>query len=205
MKRTLLTTFAAMLLAMTAVAQTTNRVYLSVGSLANLRAVPLGLYLDAPTSGVTAMELYLTLPEGATLQPGSLAEDVAQTHALVEGSVEGRHFVSIASSELAVLASSATPVCTWLCDFTQLTEGDYSILATGLFAVGVTDGTVTTYTTDDQAEHFTVTDLNTAIAAPTAPSQGTLRVYTLGGQRLDAPQRGQVNIVNGVKRLTVND
>lgn len=197
--RTILFALVAIMLPLALWAQEASRIYLSVGTLDNLSAVPLGLYLDAPTSGVTAVEVRLTLPEGATMQAGTLAEACAGTHALVEGTVEGRHFVSIASSELAALPTSGTPVCTWLCDFSKLAVGNHSILATGLFAVGVTDGTVTTYTTDDQEEHFTVTDLNTAIATPSAPSQGTLRVYTLGGRRLDAPQRGEVNIVNGRK------
>ena len=197
--RTILFALVAIMLPLALWAQEASRVYLSVGTLDNLSAVPLGLYLDAPTSGVTAVEVRLTLPEGATIPAGTLAEACAGTHALVEGTVEGRHFVSIASSELAALPAADVPVCTWLCDLSKLATGDYSILATGLFAVGVTDGTVTTYTTDDQHLDFTVTD----ISPLPAPSQGTLRVYTLGGQRLEAPQRGEVNIVNGVKRLVI--
>ena len=196
MKRTLLTTFAAMLLTVAAAAQETNRIYLKVGSLDNLGAVPLELYLDAPSQKITAVELYLTLPTGATLTKGMLAEGCASSHALVEGATAHGHFVSIASNGLAQLASSSeVPVCSWSMDLSSLAIGDYTLLATGLFAVGVADGTVTVYTAEDQ----TLSGTTTGIASPSAPSQGTLRVYTLGGQRLDAPQRGEVNIVNGRK------
>ena len=76
-----------------------NRLYLTVGEVTENNQVELSLHLENPSIALTAVELYVTLPDGATLAAGSLAARAVQ-HTLTEGAVEGKHFVSIASSSL---------------------------------------------------------------------------------------------------------
>ena len=154
--------------------------------------VELSLHLVNPSTSLTAVELYLTLPEGATLSAGSRTTR-ATNHTLTEGTTDKGHFVSLASAELATFTGTDGALCTWVCDLSQLAAGEYSILTTGLFAVGVgEDNTITAYTAEDQT--------TTGIAAPSS-SCGTLTIYNMQGQRLSAPQKGQVNIINGKKVL----
>ena len=177
-----------------------NRLYLTVGEVTENRQVELSLHLENPTIALTAVELYVILPDGATLAAGSLAARAVQ-HTLTEGAVEGKHFVSIASSSMATFAGIDDALCTWVCDLSQVTEGEHDLLATGLFAVGVdADNAITAYTTEEQKLPITITGTNTSIAAPSS-SCGTLTIYNMQGQRLNAPQKGQINIVNGKKIL----
>ena len=194
MKRTL-QIILSLLVALPMLAQThDNRLYLTVGEITDNK-VELSLHLENPSIALTAVELYVTLPDGATLSAGSPTAR-AEQHTLTEGAVEGKHFVSIASSALATFAGTDGALCTWVCDLSQLAAGEHSILTTGLFAVGVgTDNAITAYTAEDQTLGAT-----TGITAPSS-SCGTLTIYKMQGQRLSAPQKGQVNIINGKKVL----
>ena len=177
-----------------------NRLYLTVGEVTENNQVELSLHLENPAIALTAVELYVILPDGATLSAGSPTARAAQ-HTLTEGAVEGKHFVSIASSSLATFAGIDGALCTWVCDLSQVTEGEHDLLTTGLFAVGVdADNAITAYTTEEQKLPITITGTNTSIAAPSS-SCGTLIIYNMQGQRLSAPQKGQINIVNGKKVL----
>lgn len=197
MKRTL-QIILSLLVALPMLAQThDNRLYLTVGEITD-NQVELSLHLANPTIALTAVELYVTLPDGATLSAGSPTAHAAQ-HTLTEGAVEGKHFVSIASSALATFVGNDGALCTWVCDLSQVSEGEHDILTTGLFAVGVGEGNViTAYTADEQALPITITGTNTSITAPSS-SCGTLTIYNMQGQRFSAPQKGQVNIINGKK------
>ena len=177
-----------------------NRLYLTVGEVTENNQVELSLHLENPAIALTAVELYVILPDGATLSAGSPTARAAQ-HTLTEGAVEGKHFVSIASSSLATFAGIDGALCTWVCDLSQVTEGEHDLLTTGLFAVGVdADNAITAYTTEEQKLPITITGTNTSIAAPSS-SCGTLTIYNMQGQCLSAPQKGQINIVNGKKVL----
>ena len=199
MKRTL-QIILSLLVALPMLAQThDNRLYLTVGEITD-NQVELSLHLANPTIALTAVELYVTLPEGAALSAGSPTERASQ-HALTEGNTENGHFVSIASSALATFTGNDGALCTWVCDLSQLAAGEYSILTTGLFAVGVgEDNAITAYTTEEQTLPITITGTSTSIAAPSS-SCGTLTIYNMHGQRLSTPQKGQVNIINGKKIL----
>ena len=176
-----------------------NRLYLTMGEVTE-NQVELSLHLENPTIALTAVELYVTLPDGATLGTGSLTARAAQ-HTLTEGNTENGHFISIASSSLATFTGNDGALCTWVCDLSQLEAGNYNILTTGLFAVGVGKGNaITAYTAESQALPITITGTSTSIAAPSS-SCGTLTIYNMQGQRLNAPQKGQINIVNGKKVL----
>ena len=191
----LTTLILSLLVALPMLAQThDNRLYLTVGEITD-NQVELSLHLANPTIALTAVELYVTLPDGATLSAGSPTARAAQ-HTLTEGNTENGHFVSIASSELATFTGNDGALCTWVCDLSQVTEGEHDLLTTGLFAVGVSEGNaITAYTAEDQTLGTT-----TGIAAPSS-SCGTLTIYNMQGQRLSAPQKGQVNIINGKKIL----
>ena len=196
MKRTLQTLLLA-LVALPMLAQAVehgNRLYLTVGEITENRQVELSLHLVNPSTSLTAVELYLTLPEGATLSAGSRTTR-ATNHTLTEGTTDKGHFVSLASAELATFAGTDGVLCSWNVDLSSLATGDYDITASGLFAVGVADGAVTAYTAEDQTLGTT-----TGIAAPSS-SCGTLTIYKMQGQCLSAPQMGQINIVNGKKVL----
>ena len=205
MKRTLQTLLLA-LVALPMLAQAVehdNRLYLTVDEVTENNQVELSLHLANPTIALTAVELYVTLPDGATLSAGSPTARAAQ-HTLTEGNTENGHFISIASSALATFAGNDGALCTWVCDLSQVTEGEHDILTTGLFAVGVGEGNaITAYTADEQALPITITGTSTSITAPSS-SCGTLTIYNMQGQRLSAPQKGQVNIING-KRLLLDD
>ena len=180
-------------------AQDAQRIYIKVGDTTNSAAVPLELYLNAPTLDITAMEIYLALPQGATMQAGVLSSGCAQTHALVEGATPSGHFVSIASCELAGIASSETPVCTWLCDFSQLANGEYSINATDLFAVSVTTDGVENYTAENQEEKLALRNGAVTSIEEMLYNKGGQKIYNLKGQLLSVPQKGAINIINGKK------
>ena len=176
-----------------------NRLYLTVGEITD-NQVELSLHLENPTIALTAVELYATLPDGAALGTGSLTARAAQ-HTLTEGNTENGHFISIASSSLATFTGNDGALCTWVCDLSQVTEGEHDILTIGLFAVGVGEGNaITPYTAENQTLPITITGTSTSIAAPSS-SCGTLTIYNMQGQRLSAPQKGQVNIINGKKIL----
>ena len=177
-----------------------NRLYLTMGEITADNKVELSLHLENSTIALTAVELYVTLPEGAALSAGSLAERASQ-HALNEGNTKNGHFVSIASSALATFTGTDGALCTWVCDLSQLAAGEHSILTTGLFAVGVgADNAITAYTADKQELMLTISGESTSIAALTSDT-GKLVIYNMQGQRLSAPQKGQVNIINGKKVL----
>ena len=198
MKRTLQTLLLA-LVALPMLAQTEehdNRLYLTVGEVTENNQVELSLHLENPSIALTAVELYVTLPDGATLAAGSLAARAMQ-HTLTEGAVEGKHFVSIASSSLATFAGIDGALCTWVCDLSQLEAGNYNILTTGLFAVSVADGMVTAYTAEEQTLHIVSTP--TGIADPTSEI-GKLIIYDLSGRRVESPTKG-LHVVNGKKVL----
>ena len=197
MKRTLQTLLLA-LVALPMLAQAVehdNRLYLTVGEVTENRQVELSLHLVNPSTSLTAVELYLTLPEGATLSAGSRTTR-ATNHTLTEGNTENGHFISIASSALATFAGTDGALCTWVCDLSQLAAGEHSILTTGLFAVGVgTDNAITAYTAEDQTLGTT-----TGIAAPTSDT-GKLVIYDLGGRRVNGVTEKGVYIINGKKTL----
>ena len=196
MKRTLQTLFLA-LVALPMLAQAVehdNRLYLTVGEVTENRQVELSLHLVNPSTSLTAVELYLTLPEGATLSAGSRTTR-ATNHTLTEGTTDKGHFVSLASAELATFTGTDGVLCTWSVDLSSLATGDYDITASGLFAVGVgTDNAITAYTAEDQTLGTT-----TGIAAPTSDT-GKLIIYDLSGRRVENPTKG-LHVVNGKKVL----
>ncbi|MBR4998228.1 MAG: hypothetical protein IKY84_10285 [Bacteroidaceae bacterium] len=175
-----------------------NRLYITVGNCDNPSQVPLTLHLTSSGIEFTAVELYIVLPDGATIQEGALGSAYHDTHSLVEGSTARGHFVSVSSENLDALPTSGEPLCTWMCDFSQLPHGIHAVDATGLFAVGVAGSEVVCYTTADHSSQFTIGD--NGIANPEAAnSSGTLFIYNLQGQRVSILQKGQVNIINGKK------
>ena len=197
MKRTLQTLLLA-LVALPMLAQAVehdNRLYLTVGEITENRQVELSLHLVNPSTSLTAVELYLTLPEGATLSAGSRTTR-ATNHTLTEGTTDKGHFVSLASAELATFTGTDGVLCTWSVDLSSLATGDYDITASGLFAVGVdADNAITAYTAEDQTLGTT-----TGIAAPTSDT-GKLIIYDLSGRRVDGVTENGVYIINGKKTL----
>ena len=199
MKRTL-QIILSLLVALPMLAQThDNRLYLTVGEITDNK-VELSLHLENPSIALTAVELYVTLPDGATLSAGSPTARAAQ-HTLTEGNTENGHFISIASSALATFAGNDGALCTWVCDLSQVSEGEHDILTTGLFAVGVGEGNaITAYTAEEQALPITLTGTSTSITAPTSDT-GKLVIYDLGGRRVNGVTEKGVYIINGKKTL----
>ena len=195
MKRTLQTLLLA-LVALPMLAQAEehdNRLYLTVDEVTE-NQVELSLHLTNPTIALTAVELYVTLPEGATLSAGSRTTR-ATNHTLTEGTTDKGHFVSLASAELATFTGTDGVLCSWSVDLSSLAAGDCDITASGLFAVGVgTDNAITAYTAEDQTLGTT-----TGITAPTSDT-GKLVIYDLGGRRVENPTKG-LHVVNGKKVL----
>ena len=193
----LTTLILSLLVARPMLAQThDNRLYLTMGEITENNQVELSLHLENPSIALTAVELYVTLPDGATLGTGSLTARAAQ-HTLTEGTTDKGHFVSLASAELATFTGTDGVLCFWNVDLSSLATGDYDITASGLFAVGVADGAVTAYTAEEQTLHIVSTP--TGIADPTSEI-GKLIIYDLSGRRVESPTKG-LHVVNGKKVL----
>ena len=197
----------AFLLALPLVAQDVthnNRLYFTIGETDDLTKVPLMLHLDNPTIDITAAEAYIALPENALLGNGVLYGR-AENHELVEGDVEGVRFVSIASPSLSVIAKGNELICTWLCDFSQLANGEHAITATGMFAVGVDDAGVTSYTVAEQSLTIAIEGNTTGVEKVESRNEKVemgdekKEIYDLGGRRVKEITAKGIYIVNGKK------
>ncbi len=177
-----------------------NRLYFAIGESSDLSQVPVTLHLDNPTIAITAVEMYLTLPGGVTISRGTLdTTRCTPTHELTEGETDNGHFISIVTPDLEPIAGTGGAICSWTCDLSSLADGSHTISASGMFAVGISNDAVTSYTTESQSETITKNDdLVTGVEEITS-SKGVLEIYNLQGIRLKAPQKGQVNIINGKK------
>ena len=175
-----------------------NRLYFTIGETGDLTKVPLMLHLDNPTIYITAAEAYIALPENALLGNGVLYGR-AENHELVEGDVEGVRFVSIASPSLSVIENGNEIICTWLCDFSQLSDGEHTITATGMFAVGVNDAGVTSYTVAEQSLTIEIESNTTAIEDMKEQRAESKDIYDLGGRSVKEITAKGIYIVNGKK------
>ena len=191
----------ALLLALPIMAQDAthnNRLYFTIGETGDLTKVPLMLHLDNPSIDITAAEAYIALPEKALLGNGVLYGR-ALNHELVEGDVEGVRFVSIASLSLSVIAKGNELICTWLCDFSQLADGEHTITATGMFAVGVDNAGVTSYTVAEQSLTIVIEGNTTAIDEMKEQRAESKEIYDLGGRSVKEIAAKGIYIVNGKK------
>ena len=176
-----------------------NKLYIAVGESEDLSQVPIDLHLENPTINITAIELYLTLPEGVYVGSVKPTSRSAANHVITAGDTPNGYFVSIASEKIESFENTDGAVCTLYCDFTPLADGDYTISASGVFAIGVADDIVTCYTTDGQEEQFTKNEGLITEIDKIEPNTGSLVIYNLQGFRLKEPQNGQINIINGKK------
>ena len=181
-----------------------NRLYITIGETSDLTKVPLMLHLDNPTIDITAAEAYIAMPENAILGDGVLYGR-AENHVLVEGDVEGARFVSIASPSLSVIENGNEIICTWLCDFSQLSDGEHTITATGMFAVGVNDAGVTSYTMAEQSLTIAIDGNTTGVEKVESRNEkGEMgdekkEIYDLGGRSVKEITAKGIYIVNGKK------
>lgn len=181
-----------------------NRLYITVGDFSDISQVPVHLYLASPTIDITAVELYIGLPDGSSLSEGTLNTTLCDdTHELVEGETDNGWFVSIASDGLKPFTSGE--ICSWTCDLSALQDGIYNITATGIFDVGVDTSGVNCYVASDQSESFTISSGIVTGIEEVQKDAGTLVIYNLQGIRLTEPQPGQINIINGRKELRVRN
>jgi hypothetical protein len=167
----------------------------------NSKEATLTLHLDNPNVTITAVEAYLTLPAGCTaISEGVLNRELCkESHALIQGWIEDKFYISIASSSLDTFEADATSLCSWNIDFSSLAVGEYAVEALGLFAIGVdVNNQVSAYTTEDQRLSFVIDEATTAIDA-TKGNLGILRIYNLQGKMSASPIRGNINIINGKK------
>ena len=176
-----------------------NKLYIAVGESEDLSQVPIDLHLENPTINITAIELYLTLPEGVYVGSVKPTSRSAANHVITTSNTTKGFFVSIASNKIEKFDNTDGAVCTFYCDFSPLVDGDYTISTSGVFAIGVADDIVTCYTTDGQEEQFTKNEGLITEIDKIEPNTGSLVIYNLQGFRLKEPQNGQINIINGKK------
>lgn len=178
-----------------------NKLYFTVDNVVDITNVSVSLHLENPTLSITAVEMYLSLPEGVSVKSSKLGYRVESTHEIAEGETAMGYFVSVASEAVDSFGGVDGAVCTLMCDFSSLQNGDYTISASGLFAVGADGDTVTSYIAEDQSEQFTKRDgvLTEIDAINTDASDGHLEIYSIQGIKLKEPQKGQINIINGKK------
>ena len=178
-----------------------NRMYITVGESSELSQVPISLHLENPTIEITALELYISMPQDANLSDGILAAARISDHELTEGNVNGKRFISIVSPKLTAIDGVDGVLCTWSGDFSALPDGEYAINVSGMFAVEENDGNITCYTSADQA--CSISKSNDSVTGidgiTTDRSSDKLEIYSIGGVRLSEPQPGQINIINGKK------
>lgn len=178
-----------------------NRLYFTVAETADITHVPITVYLENPSINITAVELYFTFPGGVVVASRQLNERALDSHELTDGNTDNGYFVSIASEQNEAFANNSGSVCTFYCDFSALADGDYAITASGVFAVGVDDNEVTSYTVKDQTSHYTKHNgsLSGVDSIVTDESRGLIEIYNIQGIKILGPRKGQINIVNGKK------
>ena len=178
-----------------------NRLYFDIGECDDLSLVPITLYLENPSINITAIEMYLSLPEEARITTIESTSRSKTNHEIIIGNTLNGRFVSIASENMEQFEGVDGAVCTIYCDFGALANGSYTISSSGVFAVGVADDVVTCYTTANQEEEFTKSDNGVSGIKSITPneSNGRLDIYNIQGIRLKEPQEGQINIINGKK------
>jgi hypothetical protein len=156
------------------------------------------LHLDNPTTDITAVEAYITMPENIILADGVLCGR-AKNHELKEGNVSGAYFVSVASPSLFVVVEGNDVICTWLCDLSHLSDGEYTITAAGMFAVGVDDAGVTSYTVAEQSLTIEIENNTTAIEEMKEQRAESKEIYDLGGRSVKEITEKGIYIINGKK------
>ena len=178
-----------------------NRLYFTIDKCDDLTLVPITLHLENPSIDITAIEMYLSLPEDARIFTIESTFRSKTNHQIIIGNTLNGFFVSIASENVDKFEGVDGAVCTIYCDFSALADGNYTISSSGVFAVGVTDEDVTCYTVTNQEEQFSKSDngISGIKSIASNASNGSLEIYNLQGIRLNKLQKGQINIVNGKK------
>ena len=178
-----------------------NRLYFTIDECDDLTLVPITLHLENPSIDITAIEMYLSLPEDARIFTIESTSRSKTNHQIIIGNTLNGFFVSIASENVDKFEGVDGAVCTIYCDFSALADGNYTISSSGVFAVGVTDEDVTCYTVTNQEEQFSKSDngISGIKSIASNASNGSLEIYNLQGIRLNKLQKGQINIVNGKK------
>lgn len=178
-----------------------NQLYFTVGESKDLTLVPISLHLENPSIDITAIEMYLSLPEGARITTVESTPRSETNHEITISSTLKGLFVSIASDKVESFEGVEGALYTIYCDFSALDDGNYTISSSGVFAVGVDDEAVTCYTTANQEEQFSKKGNGVSGIESITPNDtnGSLKIYNLKGVRLEEPQKGQINIINGKK------
>ena len=178
-----------------------NRLYFTIDECDDLTLVPITLHLENPSIDITAIEMYLSLPEDTRIFTIESTSRSQANHEIIIGNTLNGLFVSIASENVDKFEGVDGAVCTIYCDFSAIADGNYTISSSGVFAVGVTDEDVTCYTVTNQEEQFVKNDNGISCIENIVPnaSNGSSEIYNLQGIRLNKLQKGQINIVNGKK------
>ena len=176
-----------------------NRLYITMEDISDITQVPITLHLNNPTIDITAIEMYITLPEGVNINAIESGTRNTATHKIITGDTPDGYFISIASEKLEKFDNTEGTVCTVICNFSTLADGDCTITTSGVFAVGVDGDNVTSYTAANQVEQFTISGGTMTGIEKISPNAGRLEIYNLQGTRLSEPQKGQINIINGKK------
>ena len=178
-----------------------NRLYFTIDKCDDLSLVPITLHLENPSIDITAIEMYLSLPEDARIFTIESTPRRKTNHEIIIGNTLKGFFVSIASEKLEKFEGVDGAVYTIYCDFSALADGNYTISSSGVFAVGVTDEDVTCYTVTNQEKQLIKNDNVISGIENIVPnaSNGSSEIYNLQGIRLNKLQKGQINIINGKK------
>ena len=178
-----------------------NRLYFAVGECDDITRVPISLHLENPSIDITAIEMYLSLPEGVNIASIEPTTRCATNHEITTGDTPNGYFISIASENIEKIENVEGAVCILYCDFSVLDDGDYLISSSGVFAVGVTDKVVTCYTTANQEEQYAKNSGPVSGIETITPNtlNDNHKIFNLQGISLKEPQKGQINIINGKK------
>ena len=190
-------------------------VTISVGSTDNTAKIPVSLILTNPELEITAAEATIVAP--VDVKKFLYSEDDEdfvydntdrwkKTHAAMMAAGTAVHgadgfFISIVSSKTQNFSGTDGAVCTVYFDGSELADGTYQVTMKDAIAVWSDKSNVTTYKNNNLTSTFTIsggkaTGVNSIEAEKTANVKG---IYTITGQEVSAPVKGQVYIIDGKK------
>lgn len=194
-----------------AFAQKDVEMYAFVGSAADKSNIPVTIYLVNPTVEITAIEASFTAP----VSVDKFIYDEAKESWKIEDTDRwydqhsakcaagtalhgnGNFFVSVANSKVKPFKEKEGAVATVYFDGSELAEGDYVVTMLDALAV---DTKVQSYSVAnvDASFHVNGDGTITAVGAIAAEAVAAGKdIYTIGGQKVTAPQKGQIYVVDG--------
>jgi|GEM_PF-3652384 len=198
-----------------------NSLTLIIGKVTDIKKIPVEVYLNNPTTIMTAFSTFLKLPEEINVNSWCYDADEEEYiydkglrwrsgHAPVFGIADannkehaGELLISIASGSFQNLKDNEGMVITVYFDGSSLADGNYGILAKGSLAQSTTDKgvNINEYELADQKVEFIVNKGMVTGIRNTSWKNEKNNLYTLDGIQETQAKHGKIYIRNGKKIL----